>query len=118
MFQKKITSSKNKNKLSCPSPKKSKEKKLEKIKNKRGNVNAQEKKKKKSDNWQRDCPKKGQCYWQRCCSKKIGGGGEGGNVASQGREKKEKKYNLNLGYLCKVHLSALFSPHFPSKLGG
>ena len=29
------------------------------------------KKRKKSDNWQRDCPKKGQCYWQRCCPKKI-----------------------------------------------
>ena len=76
------------------------------------------KKRKKSDNWQRDCPKKGQCYWQRCCPKKIWGGGEGGNVAAQGREKKEKKYNLNLGYLCKVHFSALFSPHFSSKLGG
>ena len=30
------------------------------------------KKRKKSDNWQRDCPKKGQCYWQRCCPKKKG----------------------------------------------
>ena len=31
------------------------------------------KKRKKSDNWQRDCPKKGQCYWQRCCQKKKKG---------------------------------------------
>ena len=40
-----------------------------------------------------------------------------GNVATYGREKKEKKCNLNWGYLCKVHLSALFSPHFSPKLG-
>ena len=51
-------------------------------------------KKKKSDNWQPDYPekekkkqKKGQSYWQRCCPKKKG---VGGNVATQGKEKKEK----------------------------
>ena len=32
--------------------------------------------------------------------------------------RKKKKFNLNLGYLCKMHLSALFPPHFPPKLGG
>ena len=62
--------------------------------------------------------KKGNVTGNVVAPKKFGGGGEGGNVAAQGREKKEKKYNLNLGYLCKVHFSALFSPHFSSKLGG
>ena len=38
-----------------------------------------------------------------------------GNMIAQ---EKEKKCNLNWGYLCKVHLSALFPPHFPPKLGG
>ena len=57
-------------------------------------------KKKKSDNWQHDClekeknikrskKKKGQRYWQRCCPKKKG------NITAEGREKKEKKFNLN-----------------------
>ena len=32
--------------------------------------------------------------------------------------RKKKKCNLNWGYLCKMHLSALFPPHFPPKLGG
>ena len=41
-----------------------------------------------------------------------------GEKKNQGREKKEKKCNLNWGYLCKVHLSALFPLHFPPKLGG
>lgn len=34
------------------------------------------------------------------------------------REERKKKCNLNWGYLCKVHLLALFSPHFSPKLGG
>ena len=34
------------------------------------------------------------------------------------REERKKKCNLNWGYLCKVHLLALFPSHFPPKLGG
>ena len=38
-----------------------------------------------------------------------------GNVAIQGREKKEKNAT---GYLCKLYHSALFVPYCPPKLGG
>ena len=31
------------------------------------------------------------------------------------KREERKKRNLNWGYLCKVHLSTLFSPHFPPK---
>ena len=49
------------------------------------------KKRKKSDNWQRDCPKKGQCYWQRCCPKKIWGGRGGGQRCCSGKREERKK---------------------------
>ena len=52
------------------------------------------KEKKRKKNWQLQPKKrerkskiKGQRYWQRCCPKKKG---VGGNVATQGKEKKEK----------------------------
>ena len=65
--------------------------------------------KKKGGNWQRDYPKKKreQRYWQRYCPKKKG------NVTAQGKVKKKKKLEENMGIFVnqeKIHLSSVFSP--------
>ena len=59
------------------------------------------KKKKKSDNWQRDCPEKEKNI-KRTKKKRGNVTGnvvaqkEKGNITAEGREKKEKKMQLNL----------------------
>lgn len=83
------------------------------------------KKKKKSDKQQSDClekekkkkkkkQKKGATLLATMWPKNKKKNKKKGNVAAEGRQREK---DLNWGFLYKVHLSALFSLHFPLKLG-